>query len=86
MEATTMLKNKPTATYKEGKVAKAIEDKTARFLPSDLFLWTAVSAMAVSAALKIAGRDDASLFVGQWPAPLLIMGLYNKLVKVQGHD
>ena len=24
--------------------------------------------------------------VGQWAAPLLIMGLYNKLVKTEGHD
>lgn len=86
MEATTMLKNKPATTYKEGKVAKTIEDKTARFLPSDVFLWTALGAMGVSLVLKIAGKDDWSLFVGQWPAPFLIMGLYNKLVKVEGHD
>lgn len=72
--------------YKEGKVAKTIEKVTAKVLPSDLFLWTAVGAMVASLALKIAGKDDISLFVGQWPAPILIMGLYNKLVKLEGHD
>lgn len=73
------------ATRREGKVAKAIEEQTSK-LPSDLFLWTALGIMGVSLALKIMGRRHDSLFVGQWPAPLLIMGLYNKLVKVEGHD
>lgn len=83
---TTLLKNRPTREYKEGPVAKTIEDKTARFLPSDLFLWTAIGTMGVSLVLKIMGKDSLSLFIGQWPASFLIMGLYNKLVKVQGHD
>jgi len=26
------------------------------------------------------------LFIGQWAAPVLLMGVYNKLVKQQGHD
>ena len=70
---------------KEGRVAKAIEEQTSR-LPSDLFLWAALGAMSVSLALKIMGRNHHSLFVGQWAAPFLILGLYNKVVKVEGHD
>lgn len=70
---------------KEGPVAKAIEEQTAK-LPSDLFLWTAVGAMAVSAGLKIAGQKHTALFVGQWAAPMLLLGVYNKLVKLEGHD
>ena len=31
-------------------------------------------------------KDEEALFVGQWPAPFLLLGLYNKLVKVEGHD
>ena len=73
------------ADHSEGKVAKAIESQTAK-MPSDWFLWSALTCMAVSLGLKIARKDDLSLFVGQWPAPILIMGLYNKLVKVEGHD
>lgn len=72
--------------YKEGKVAETIEDKTAKYLPSDTFLWSAIGAMALSLVAKIAGRNSLSLFIGQWPAPILIMGLYNKLVKLEGHD
>jgi hypothetical protein len=71
--------------HQEGPVAKAIEKHTAK-LPSDLFLWAAVASMGVSAGMKIAGKKDEALFIGQWAAPFLILGLYNKLVKVQGHD
>src|ERR1700748_1101886 len=69
----------------EGPVAKGIEKQTAK-IPSDVFLWASLGSMAASAALKIAGRKDDALFVGQWAAPFLLLGLYNKLVKVAGHD
>jgi hypothetical protein len=42
--------------------------------------------MAVSVGFKIANKDDTALFVGQWAAPFLIMGIYNKLVKLHGTD
>ncbi len=77
--------NATKATRKEGKVAKAIEKQTSK-LPSDIFLWTAVASMGLSLYLYISGKKHESLFVGQWPAPFLILGLYNKLVKVEGHD
>jgi hypothetical protein len=32
------------------------------------------------------GKNHASLFVGDWVAPLLLFGVYNKIVKVQGSD
>lgn len=69
----------------EGPVARAIETQTAK-LPSDLFLWSALGAITISAGLKIAGRKHTALFVGQWAAPILLLGIYNKLVKQQGHD
>ena len=71
--------------HSEGKVARTIEEQTAK-LPSDTFLWAAVSAMAVALALQISGRKPESLFIGQWAAPFLLFGLYNKLVKVAGTD
>lgn len=71
--------------HKEGKVARAIEEQTAK-LPSDTFLWAAVGSMAASAMLKMTHRDSASTFVGQWAPTLLILGLYNKLVKLNGTD
>jgi hypothetical protein len=71
--------------HSEGPVARAIEDQTAQ-LPSDTFLWAAGAAIAGSLALKASGKDHAALFVGQWVAPFLILGLYNKIVKVAGSD
>jgi len=70
---------------KEGQVAKSIEKETSK-IPSDIFLWTALGSMAISLGLKLAGKKSQSIFVGQWSAPLLILGLYNKLVKLEGHD
>ncbi|KIO78683.1 hypothetical protein TH53_01960 [Pedobacter lusitanus] len=71
--------------HSEGKVAGAIEEQTAKF-PSDIYLWTAVTVMGVSLALKCIGKKHTSLFVGQWVAPFLLFGVYNKIVKTQGHD
>ena len=71
--------------HDEGPVATAIEEQTAK-LPSDIFLWSALGSMAVSLYLQYQGDKERSLFVGQWAAPFLILGLYNKLVKLEGHD
>lgn len=62
-----------------------IESQTAK-LPSDIFLWAALGSMAASATLKILGKSNTSMFVGQWAPSFLILGLYNKLVKLEGHD
>lgn len=73
------------ADQKEGKVARMIEEQTAK-LPSDIFLWAALGAMAASLTLKILKKDETALFVGQWPASFLLLGVYNKLVKQEGHE
>jgi hypothetical protein len=71
--------------HQEGPVAEAIEEQTAK-LPSDLFLWASLGSMAVSLFFKLQKEDHKALFVGQWAAPFLLLGLYNKLVKLEGHD
>jgi hypothetical protein len=71
--------------HREGKLARTIEQQTAK-LPSDTFLWAAMGSIAASLALKIVGRDKDALFVGQWAPTFLIFGLYNKLVKQLGSD
>ena len=75
----------PNPEHREGPVATAIERQTAK-IPSDVFLWTAIGCMGVSLTLQLLGQKKLSLFIGQWPAPFLILGLYNKLVKLEGHD
>lgn len=71
--------------HREGPVARAIEKQTAK-LPSDVFLWGACASIVASAALQILGQKQNSQFVGQWAPTLLILGLYNKIVKVAGSD
>jgi hypothetical protein len=62
-----------------------IESQTSK-LPSSVFLGLAIGSMAASLILKIVEKDDWALFVGQWAAPFLIMGNYNKMVKQHGSD
>jgi hypothetical protein len=71
--------------HKEGKVAKWIENKTAK-LPSDVFLWSSFALLGLAVSLRLMGRPHTGLMIGQLVSPILIMGLYNKLVKVEGHD
>ena len=71
--------------HSEGAVARAIETQTAK-LPSDVFLWGALGAMVGALALQLSGKKPASLFIGQWAAPFLLFGVYNKIVKTAGTD
>ncbi len=74
-----------SASQKEGKLAKTIEEQTSK-LPSDVFLWAALGSMAVSLTMQLVGKNHISLFVGQWAPSFLLFGIYNKIVKVEGHD
>ncbi len=69
----------------EDSFTGAIESQTSK-IPSTGYLAAAVSSMAASAVLKIMGKDEWALFVGQWAPAFLIMGVYNKLVKQLGSD
>jgi hypothetical protein len=71
--------------HREGAVARTIEEQTAK-LPSDLFLWAAGASIVGSLLLNFSGKEHQSLFVGQWAPTFLLLGLYNKLVKVAGSD
>ena len=66
-------------------MTKATESATGK-IPSMAYLSAAVGSMVVSAALQVAGKEKLSLFIGQWAPSLLVIGLYNKLVKVAGSD
>ncbi len=75
----------PRVEHREGRIARTIEQQTAK-LPSDVFLWSAVGSIAGSLALMITGQDKKALFVGQWAPTFLILGLYNKMVKLHGSE
>ena len=69
----------------EDRGTETVEAQTAK-VPSLAFLGLAVASMAASAVLVLTGRKQLGNFVGQWAPTLLILGLYNKLVKLVGHD
>jgi hypothetical protein len=71
--------------HAEGPVARGIEHYTAQ-MPSDWFLWAAGASIVGSLTLQCLGRKEDAQFVGHWAPTLLILGLYNKVVKVAGSD
>lgn len=77
--------NRPRPEHREGKIARAIEQETAK-LPSDTFLWAALGSIGLALTLELAGHEKKANFVGHWAPTLLLLGVYNKLVKLQGSD
>ena len=71
----------------EDQVTAMIEKFTAP-VPSSAYLALAIASIAVSVTLQITQKEKANpaLFVGQWVAPFLLLGIYNKLVKQHGSD
>jgi hypothetical protein len=69
----------------EDQLTAAIERVSAQ-APSSLFLGLALGSMGVALALHLANRKHEAQFVGQWAAPFLLLGIYNKLVKHHGSD
>ena len=69
----------------EGSVTKQIENVTSK-IPSATFLSLALASIGLSALLQVSGRKNDAQFVGQWVPTILTLGLYNKLVKLQGSE
>ncbi len=69
----------------EDQVTAAIEKFTSQ-IPSSVYLAAALASMAISLGLNAAKKEHGALFIGQWAAPFLILGLYNKMVKQHGSD
>lgn len=76
----------------EGKTTSLIERQTAR-LPSITYLLLAFGSIALSAGLAASAQPQRRIgftkrlelanFVGQWAPTLLVIGVYNKLVKIE---
>lgn len=71
--------------HSEGVVARSIEHYTAQ-VPSDIYLWAAGASIVGSLSLMAMGNRHGALFVGQWAPTFLLLGIYNKIVKVAGSD
>ena len=50
-------------------------------IPEQTWYWAAISSILISAALKLMGKDNWALFVGQWPPTFLILAIYHKVLR-----
>lgn len=80
---TESITNGPIPT--EDSFTKNVEKYTAE-IPSSAFLGVAVGAMAISLLFQLTGEGKWGNFIAQWAPTWLIIGVYNKLVKLEGHD
>ena len=71
--------------HREGPIARTIEQQTAK-LPSDWFLWAALGSIAASLTFQLSGDEKKANFIGHWAPTFLLLGLYNKLVKLHGSE
>jgi hypothetical protein len=69
----------------EDQTTALMESYSAK-LPTSFFLGAAMASIVGSLILKTAGKDHHALFIGQWAAPFLLLGIYNKMVKQHGSD
>ena len=69
----------------EDQFTKTIEDYSAA-LPSSTYLAVAIGAMVLSLMCQATGQGKWGNFIAQWVPTWLIIGVYNKLVKLEGHD
>jgi hypothetical protein len=69
----------------EDQFTAMLESQTSS-LPSSLFLAAAAASIVGSLTFQAVGKKHEALFVGQWVAPFLLLGIYNKLVKQHGSD
>lgn len=69
----------------EGRLTKAVEQQTAR-LPSISFLGLAGASVFLSLFYKMRGHNTVANFIGLWVPTILLLGIYNKLVKLEGSE
>ncbi|GAC1474165.1 MAG: hypothetical protein NVS2B16_06060 [Chloroflexota bacterium] len=50
-------------------------------VPEQAWYWASLGSILLSASLKVAGKNDWAIFVGQWPPTFLLFGVYHRLVR-----
>jgi hypothetical protein len=69
----------------EDQVTSLLESYSAQ-LPSSFYLCAAGASVLASLIAQLQGKKQHALFFGQWVAPFLLLGIYNKMVKQHGSD
>jgi hypothetical protein len=73
------------STANEDRFTKSIEKYTAS-IPSSAYFGIALGAMALSLIAETRGQGKWGNFIAQWVPTWLMIGVYNKVVKLEGHD
>ena len=50
-------------------------------VPEQVWYWSAMGSIVISAILKLMGKDNWALFVGQWPPTFLVLALFHKVLR-----
>ncbi len=60
--------------------------KLMEVVPTQAYLGAALGSIAVSALLRLFGKKDAAVFVGQWPPTFILFALAFKLLYPSHED
>ncbi len=55
-------------------------------VPTRAYLGAATGAIALSALLRVFGKKDAAIFVGQWPPTFILFALAYKTLRPSNED
>lgn len=66
----------------ENQLTKRIEKQAAK-IPSAFFLAAAGASVALAVGLAVSKKPKWASFVGEWVPTILLLGLYNKILKSQ---
>ncbi len=55
-------------------------------VPTQAYLGAALGSIALSALLRLFGKKDAAVFVGQWPPTFLLFALAYKILRPSHED
>ncbi len=72
-----------TTPGEEGEFTQSVENVTSK-LPSMTWLGLSVGSMVASAVLLGTRKKELANFVGLWAPCFMLIGIYNKLVKLEG--
>ena len=53
-------------------------------MSEEAWYWATLGSIGISALLKLMGKDNWAVFVGQWPPTFLVLGLYHRLIRPCG--
>ena len=60
--------------------------KVMEAVPTQAYLGAAMGSIALSALLRVFGKKDAAIFVGQWPPTFILFALTYKLLRPSDED